>query len=235
MKTKLQELFKPSYSFRRFFIDQELNQLSHSFKGNVLDLGGKKYKKRGRFQPPTEQANCWVYLNRDYAERPDIIADGKEIPLHSNLFDWIVCVEVLEFIAQPETMISEMGRVLRKGGKIVLTSPFLYRIHDRPNDLQRFTETKLKNLFSEPIFKIEFLKPQGFFFVVVADFAKSAIAQINPRFLRFLTYCLTLPLILFFCWLDTTSWVKKSEFFTSFTTGYMILIEKTLADKTRKQ
>ncbi len=55
-------------------------------------------------------------------------------------------MEVLEHADAPEQAISEIHRVLKKDGILLLSTPFLFEIHDRPNDYYRFTEFGLRHL-----------------------------------------------------------------------------------------
>jgi hypothetical protein len=47
--------------------------------------------------------------------------------------------EVLEHVWPASTVLSEIQRVLRQDGTLYLSVPFLYPIHDAPNDFHRFT------------------------------------------------------------------------------------------------
>ena len=214
-------MFKFHYSYRRQLIDRELSKLSIS--GRVLDLGGKKINKRGEFKP--NAGSDWTYMNINPAEGADVIANGEEIPAKDNSFDWVLCVEVLEFVQNPDRFIFEISRVLKSKGKLLLTAPFLYRVHGKPNDLQRFTDQKLKKLTSQK-FEIKTLNAQGYFFTVLADFLKSAVAQVRRVWLRYLLALFILPFVLLFRFLDEMDWICRSDFFTSFTTGYVLFAEK---------
>lgn len=51
------------------------------------------------------------------------------LPYKDNTFDYHLSFEVLEHIEDPYRFFDEASRVLKKGGYIVLTVPFLYRMH----------------------------------------------------------------------------------------------------------
>lgn len=217
---------KLSQSFRRDLIDHALNAVSSQFSGAVLDLGGKKNKKRGMFRPPENSVQKWVYLNLDLQESPDAVGSAESIPYKDSSFDWIVCTEVLEYVSDPSKMISEMHRVLKTSGKVFLTAPFLYQIHGKPHDLQRFTNEKLKSLFLKSGFAIEVIEPQGHFFLVLADFIRAWLASIQNRFLRYIAAFFFYPDCLILSWLDKQQCVARSAFLTSFTTGYVLIAKK---------
>ena len=120
----------------------------------------------------------------------------------------------------------EVERVLKKGAFCFVTAPFLFRIHGEPFDLHRLTGDRLKEIVSGAGLNLIWLKPQGFYFTVMADFIKSAIAQINVRALRYLIALIALPVIVFLRLIDQLKVIEKSDFFSSFTTGYALLAEK---------
>ena len=69
---------------------------------------------------------------------------NREIPLQSEQFDTILITDVLEHIAKPELLIGEMARLLKPNGKIILTVPFFYWLHEKPHDYFRYTEFALR-------------------------------------------------------------------------------------------
>lgn len=86
-----------------------------------------------------------------------VIADAHFLPFPPGTFDTILCSEVLEHLTDPERAVREMARVLASGGKLVLTTPFVYPIHEAPHDYRRFTFYGLKRLF-QPVFEIREIK-----------------------------------------------------------------------------
>ena len=80
-------------------------------------------------------------------EGVDVVADAHKLPFKDEKFEIILCTEVLEHLHSPRVAISEMYRVLKKGGLLILTTRFIFPIHDAPNDYYRFTKYGLKHLF----------------------------------------------------------------------------------------
>lgn len=54
-----------------------------------------------------------------------ICASGSHAPFKDATFNLIICTEVLEHLKNPEEMISEISRVLTKGGKAIISIPSL--------------------------------------------------------------------------------------------------------------
>jgi SAM-dependent methyltransferase len=74
-----------------------------------------------------------------HGKRPDFEFDGVYIPLPDASVDAIICNEVLEHAVDPDRLIPEMFRVLRSGGKMLVTVPFIWGLHELPYDFRRYT------------------------------------------------------------------------------------------------
>lgn len=51
----------------------------------------------------------------------------------------VLVTEVLEHVADAWSAFREIARVLRPGGYVILTSPFMYPLHEEPRDYERHT------------------------------------------------------------------------------------------------
>jgi ubiquinone/menaquinone biosynthesis C-methylase UbiE len=57
-----------------------------------------------------------------YEERVDFIwSPAENLPFSDNIFDVVTCLEALEFMTQPKAVLSELVRVLRPGGLLLIT------------------------------------------------------------------------------------------------------------------
>ena len=74
----------------------------------------------------------------------NLLSDAHQLPFSDGSFDTILCTEVLEHLKEPKAAITEMKRVLKKEGKVVLTTCFVYPLHESPNDYFRFTKFVLR-------------------------------------------------------------------------------------------
>jgi SAM-dependent methyltransferase len=81
--------------------------------------------------------------------------DGTTFPLQDNQYSAILCSEVLEHSFVPEILLSECHRVLRPGGALLLTVPFLWPEHEQPWDSQRFTSFGLRQRLLQAGFTVE--------------------------------------------------------------------------------
>lgn len=129
-------------SFRRHFLDTFL--LNQNFKGDVIDVGGKKDNTRGAFTPPLDKVNSWKFCNIDPVVAPDFLCSAEEIPVDDESFDMAVCCEVIEHLENPERVLNEISRILKKDGTLIGSIPFMYPRHADPYDFQRWTSKKLE-------------------------------------------------------------------------------------------
>lgn len=81
--------------------------------------------------------------------------------LASDTFDTVICTDVLEHIYKPEVLFSEMCRILKPGGNLILAVPFLYWIHDPEHDYNRYTHFMLRNFCKENNMKVIELEAFG--------------------------------------------------------------------------
>jgi len=79
--------------------------------------------------------------------KPDVVADVTDLRGFADAaFDAVFLMEVLEHVIAPEQAMAEIRRVLVPGGRLVLSTPFLFEIHEAPHDYYRFTEHGLRHL-----------------------------------------------------------------------------------------
>ncbi len=88
-------------------------------------------------------------IDIDSARGPDIVGDISDHDFGERRFSAVVMSEVLEHIRTPEKAIQAAHAVLEPGGRLILSTPFIFPIHDRPHDYYRFTRYGLEWLLRD--------------------------------------------------------------------------------------
>lgn len=80
----------------------------------------------------------------------DVVVDLEEPGAAAALgrFDHVECISVLEHARRPWLVAATIEAVLVPGGTLHLQVPFVWRVHDYPGDLWRFTDQGVRALFS---------------------------------------------------------------------------------------
>jgi SAM-dependent methyltransferase len=119
--------------------------------GRVLDVGAGQSPWRTWLPARTSYQGIDVGYANEFGmdgSRSDIIYyDGKLMPFFDGTFDCVLCIEVLEHSEDPQLLISEIARVVKTTGTVLLTVPWSARQHHLPHDYHRFTRERLKALF----------------------------------------------------------------------------------------
>jgi len=211
-------------SYRRMLLDADLERLGSGLRGMVLEIGAKAVA-RGRWRPPRDRVRRWVRLNLEPGERPDVVADAQVLPFRDASVDWVVCIEVLQYLVSPEAAMLEIARVLVPGGTAVLAVPFFHRA-DGPTDRHRFTEVRARELVESAGLRTLALATQGRFFTTLANQLRQAIAHVGSRPVRWLVGTVLVPLAALLRALDRLGPVRRSPFLSSFATGFLALARK---------
>jgi SAM-dependent methyltransferase len=164
----------------KVLLDRLIQPAMDAMRGDVLVIGAGKENYQNRLP-----FSCSV-ISTDIESGPyvDCIADAHDLPFETGRFDSLVAIDVLEHLKDPSEARSEMARVLRPGGQVLLTIPFAFRIHGDPFDFQRLTARGLEELFQGP-FECE-IRPFGNRLHVISDIITTASKPMAA--LRFLNH-----------------------------------------------
>lgn len=134
--------------------------------GRCLDFGcGVKPYER-LFQT-TEYVGVEIESEK---KRPGIVYyDGKTLPFADGHFDCAICSQVFEHIPNLEEVVAELSRVIKPGGRFILTVPFTYPEHLAPSDFRRFTSYGAKLLMEENGFDVIKSQKTGGFMEALAQ------------------------------------------------------------------
>jgi SAM-dependent methyltransferase len=167
-----------SYSLRRYYVDDFYLRHARDFEAaaTVLDVGGNRVQKRGAFDVGQYHENV-VYANISVEKRPDVQCRAECIPLRANSVDVVICSELLEHVKEPASVLTEIFRVLRAKGILLLCAPFLNRIHADPSDYGRYTEFYWREALTDIGFKDIMVEWQGGYWSVLIEMLRYAVSH----------------------------------------------------------
>ncbi len=140
--------------------------------GIIVDFGGGFKPSYERFLRIKPEKLIRVDINKNAG--PDIIADlNKPLPFSDNYADAAFLFSVIYILENPGETLREINRILKPGGKLFITSPFIFNEAKEPNDYWRFTSEGLEKLLKESGFNDYFITPIGERF-------SAAVYLINP-------------------------------------------------------
>jgi SAM-dependent methyltransferase len=82
-------------------------------------------------------------------------------PTHNGRYDLVICEQVLEHVENPVTAVGNLKALCAPGGMVLVSTPFLIRIHPHPNDFWRFTPDGLKKLLDCQGLRVEWVRSWG--------------------------------------------------------------------------
>ena len=159
-------------------IERSIALLAPQLGGELLDVGCGQQPYRGYLSHLTRIRAC------DYDARRgdvDFSCPADCLPLPEASLDSILCTEVLEHVPDPLAVWREFHRVLRPGGRVLLSTPMYWPSHEQPYDFYRYPEYGLRYLVEKSAFTIEALLPRG---GVWALFGQVTL-QVMPQYFRF--------------------------------------------------
>ncbi len=183
--TKLRAYFSPFFLIRHY-IKRDLIKLNseNNICGAMLDVGCGQKPYRALFSKieKYDGIDFKTYsVNKDFsAAQPDYFFDDAYyttgvLPFENATYDNTCAFQVLEHHPNPALLLSELTRVTKPGGYIILSFPLLGGLHELPNDYQRYTENGFRKL-AESISNLRVVSviPQG-------NFPASLITIINEQ------------------------------------------------------
>lgn len=140
------------FDIHKAMMHHKLKHISPIITGVWLDIGAGDQPYKKFFSGTAEYLTTNTkrhYSSADFEQLEKLttywIEDGKDLPVPGNFLDGVACFQVLSVIDSPEKFFNEINRVLKPGGKLLLTTDFLYPVWSK-EDRYRHTAFNLKQL-----------------------------------------------------------------------------------------
>lgn len=118
--------------------------------GPVLEIGSKDYGNTSSFRTVYTK-NEYVGIDMEEGKNVDHVVDLVEGigPLKENHFGLGICCSVMEHVTKPWIMAENITRVIKPGGILYMSVPWVWRYHPYPDDYYRFSFKGIVQLFPD--------------------------------------------------------------------------------------
>jgi SAM-dependent methyltransferase len=157
-------LFINPFFFIRRALYRNISHYAGRLSGKLLDFGCGRKPYEDLFAVTKYIGIDIEHSGHDHRlSKVDVYFDGQTIPFPDNEFDSLFCSEVLEHVFDPDEVLPEINRVLKKGATALITVPFCWNEHEVPFDYARYSSFGITHLLEKHGFRILELKKSGTF------------------------------------------------------------------------
>lgn len=145
----------PSYIVRRA-LWKTIAEFAPRISGEVLDFGcgSKPYERLFTNAQRYTGVDVEVSGHQHADSKIDVYYDGNTLPFSDSTFDAVVAFEVLEHIFNIDRIVAEIARVMKPGGRLLISVPFAWEEHEAPYDFARYTTFGMAHLLARHGFAV---------------------------------------------------------------------------------
>jgi SAM-dependent methyltransferase len=144
------ERLYPSIANPNWLVLRKRRELFRSWLKETVPEGAAVLDVGGRIQPYRPLLPGGVrYWAIDLRSAPmvNVVANAERIPFRSQTFDLVLCTQMLEYATDPLLVLSEIHRVLKPGGRLLLSVPAVFP-RDSDEDRWRFLPAAIRQLLA---------------------------------------------------------------------------------------
>ena len=120
--------------------------------GDIIEFGASDEIEKNFCN--SKLKNCKIsYPNINSSNKDFVNIDLQKKILIELKYDYIIVFNVLEHLLDPNLALRNLSKICKKNGKIIGSTPFLFRVHGAPKDYSRFTKDHLIELLRSCNFK----------------------------------------------------------------------------------
>lgn len=167
-QTNILSVFINPFLLIRLPLYLSIKKLSENINGELIDFGCGRKPYENLFKVNKYTGVDIEVSGHDHVNsKIDVFYDGKKIPFPNDTFDSAICFEVLEHIFNPDDILNELNRVLKKGAQGIISVPFCWNEHEVPYDYARYSSFGIKHLMEEHGFIVHEIHKTGKFSTVI--------------------------------------------------------------------
>ena len=126
-----------------------LKSIASNYKNlDILEIGSGDININQSAKHLFSNANSFIQTDINNSYGHQFLDITSEIQIEEK-FDLILCTNVLEHIFDTKSAIQNLNLLRKEKAHLLVSTPFIYPLHDEPTDYWRFTEHALKELFSD--------------------------------------------------------------------------------------
>ena len=171
-KNRPASYFSPMHWHRHSFMKKALKDIPKN--ATVIDVGAgtKPYRQLINSRTPYYCAQDLHASAQNKVgveqEAVDFVSSAEHMPIPSGSFDYAICTELLEHVTSPTGVMKEISRILKPGGKVIVTVPMIIGEHQQPWHFQNLTRYGLAQLSHESGLSLDTISPRGGYGSVMA-------------------------------------------------------------------
>ncbi len=181
--TNLSILINPLYIIRSGLY-KSIKKFSPEIKGDILDFGcGSK-----PYESLFTMAETYLGLDIEHSghdhknSKVDVFYNGQILPFENNQFDAVISFEVFEHLFNIDEILTEIKRVLKPNGKLLISIPFAWDEHEVPYDFARYTSYGISSILKKNGFEvIELEKTTTYILAIFQMFIAYLTQHLMPK------------------------------------------------------
>ena len=141
------------FTLKRFSLERILQILQiekYSLPKKNLEFGTHSGASYSFYSFTKKVDNSEIFFADNFINKGDVLKIDLENKNEiNNKFDNIIIFNVLEHIYNCKNAVNELHNLLNENGKVLGSTPFMYRIHNAPKDYARYTKDYLYKILSD--------------------------------------------------------------------------------------
>jgi SAM-dependent methyltransferase len=190
-------IFVNPFYFARVGLRDAMAEFSPRLSGQLIDVGCGSKPYRSLF---TVDAYIGLDIDSEISRQrgiADQLYDGNAFPFPDGSFDSALCSQVLEHVFNPNDFLAEIARVLKPGGKLLLTVPFVWDEHEQPYDYARYSSFGLRALLEKQGFKVVNHKKLGADPSIIFQLANTYLFKVSQSLPKSIKLLITVTVMAF--------------------------------------